>query len=172
MRNWQSHKQYFSSHGTPNSLPRSLRPATAHSSTCTAQIQCTPLCQRVLTHSGRVYHRLYVNSYVFVTSLQSVTGLTFTGKVILSTDWKKWRNTYSLWPLREHNMESRKLQLAEPYQRLHKDRRKPRKPSVQVVVGRSLTSANLANRAGRQAKQNGSPILVSPIQMLKTQQYI
>lgn len=81
---------------------------------------------------------------MFVTSLQIVTGSAFTGQVILSTDLKKRRNTPSLWPIRGDNMESRKLQLDEPYQHLHKDTRNPRKSRVQVF-SRSLTSANITN---------------------------
>jgi hypothetical protein len=83
----------------------------------------------------------------FVTSLQCVSGSTFTGKAILSTNLKKRRNIHSLLSTWGDNMDSRKLQLDEQCQHLHKDIRKqgtPRKPCWQVV-GRSLTSADIAN---------------------------
>jgi hypothetical protein len=77
-------------------------------------LHCTPSCYGMLTHSSCGYHRVYANSYVFVTNSQGVTDSTFTAEAIVSTDLKKRRNTHLLWPIRRDNMESRKLQLAEP----------------------------------------------------------
>ena len=49
-------------------------------------------------------------------------------------------------------MDSRKLQLAEPYQHLHKDSRNPRKSCVEVF-SRSLTSADVTNVASGPARK-------------------
>ena len=97
-------------------LPMARSPATAHCSALhrhSAQLhvrECWHI--PVVVTTARQQQTAYVNSYVFVTSLQSETGWTFTGKLILSTDLKKRRNTPSFWPMGGDKMESRKSQLA------------------------------------------------------------